>query len=127
MSFSHKHRAPRRGITRDLSSQRTVRSRRTNDTRIRNQADRSNETRTRLSNLIEERIKANPEALHAQIAVTLMLDKLIRKPVREFLTATFREPRFPSRSPRTDGAGTSRTPLITPMKSAGYSPGTAYQ
>ena len=74
--------------------------------------------------MVEEKIKANLEPLHAQIsALTQMMDRLIQgNSVREFMTASTRESRFSSKSPLADGPGTSRNPPIALMTAGGLSP-----
>ena len=74
--------------------------------------------------MIEERIKANVEPLHAQIsALTEMMDRLIQGiSVREFTTASARKSRSQYKLPFTEVPGTSRFPPVAPLTTAGYSP-----
>ena len=76
--------------------------------------------------MIQERIKTNLEPLHAKIlALTQMMDRLIQgNSASEFTTASTRETQFLSKSPFTDGRGSSRTPRIAPEATTGYSPDT---
>ena len=75
------------------------------------------------SNLIEETIKANLEPLYAQIStLTQMMNKMIKdNSARSNPTASFRDDRFPSESPLTDGAGTSSILPSTSLVTAAYS------
>ena len=74
--------------------------------------------------MIEEKIKANLEPLHAQIStLTEMMGRLIQGNWgREFTTASTRQPRLQSESPFTEITGSSRFPLEAPLTTAGYSP-----
>ena len=77
-----------------------------------NEAEQNDGTSSGCSaDLIEERIKANLEPLHAQISsLVQMMDRLIQgNSARGYLTASTREARFPSESPVTEGPGISRT------------------
>ena len=88
-------------------------------------SEQNYQTNTRFSpDMIEERIKANLEPLHAQIsALTEMMDRLIQgNSARELTTASTREHRPQSESPFAQPTGASRFPLITPLTIARYSP-----
>ena len=75
-------------------------------------------------NLIEERLKANLEHLHAQISkMTQMMKKLIHENLARLnLTAGFRVCRFQSESPLVDGPRTSRSLPLASLVTAGYTP-----
>ena len=82
-------------------------------------------TSTRFSfDMVEGRINANLEPLHAQIsALTEMMDRLIQgNSTREITTASTRVPRLQSESPFTEVTGTSRFLPLAPRSTAGYLP-----
>ena len=85
----------------------------------------SEENSTRFSpELVDERIKASLEPLHAQItALTEMMDRLIQSnSVREPTTASSRGTRHQYESPYSEVPGSSRFPTVAPLTTAGYSP-----
>ena len=127
MSFIPKYRTLRNGYTFDLQAHPKMsapekQSTAATDT---NEAERRDETSTGFStDVIERRIKANLEHLHARIsALTQMMDKFIQGNLaREYPVASTRKPRFPSESPLTDGRGISRTLAMAALTTTGYSP-----
>ena len=76
--------------------------------------------------LVEERIKASLEPLHAQIsALTEMMDRSIQSNLTiESTTASTRELRLQHESPYNEEPGSSRFPTLAPMTTAGYLPET---
>ena len=125
MRISRNYKMLRSGNTYDLHARPEV-SAREEKTAIAeiNATERSDEFRTGFSPGMIEKIKANLEALHAQIfALAQMMDCLIQgNSIREFTTASTIETRFPSESPLTDGPRNSRTPPMAPITAAGYLP-----
>ena len=114
MSFSHKYRTLKSGNFYDLDArpELSAHEEQTTTTFEMNESERNIETTTGFSpEMIEEKIKANLEPLHAQIStLTQMMGKLIQGiSAREFPTTSTREPRFSSESPLTEGSGSSRT------------------
>ena len=84
----------------------------------------SEESSVRFSpELVDERIKANPEPLHAQIStLTEMMDRLIQNNLTtESMTASSRGPGFQYKSPYSEGPGSSKFPIVAPLTTAGYS------
>ena len=75
-------------------------------------------------NVIEERIKANLEPLHAQVStLTQMMNQLIQGNSAKMNSTTGpRHCRFPSESLLIDDPGTFRTLSLTSLATAGYSP-----
>ena len=73
--------------------------------------------------LVDERIKASPERLHAQIsALTQIMDRLIQSnSAKETTTASSRETRHQYESPFSVITGSSRFPTVAPLTTAGYS------
>ena len=85
----------------------------------------SEEGHLRLSpELVDERIKASLEPLHAQIsALTQMMDRIIQSNMTtESTTVSCRGPRFQYESPYSEGPGSSKFPTVAPLTIAGYSP-----
>ena len=76
--------------------------------------------------LVDERIKANLEPLHAQIAaLTELMDRLIRSnSAREPTTVSTRETRYQYVLPYSRAPGSSRFPTVAPLTTTGYSPDT---
>ena len=91
-------------------------------TDINEQNDKNNGRRS--PDLIKKRIKANLETLQVQISdLTEFMDRLIQvNSVREFTTASTREPRPGPEFIFAEAPGTSRFPPMAPLKTAGYSP-----
>ena len=73
--------------------------------------------------LVNERIKASLEPLHAQIsALTEMMDRLIQSNSAEESTmASSRGFGHQYESPYSEGPGSSKFPTVAPMATAGYS------
>ena len=73
--------------------------------------------------LVDERIKASLEPLHAQIsALTEMVEGLIQSnSARELTTASARETRYQYESPLGRAPGNSRFPTVAPLTTARYS------
>ena len=73
--------------------------------------------------LVEERIKASLEPLHAQFsALSEMMDMLIQgKLTKESTTASTRELRLQHESPDSEEPGSSRFRTAAPLTTAGYS------
>ena len=71
--------------------------------------------------LVEKRIKASLEPLHAQIsALTEVMDRLIQDNLTtESMTASTRGLRFQHESPYTEEPGSSRFPTVAPLTTAG--------
>ena len=87
----------------------------------------SEENSTRFSpELVDEKIKASLEPLHAQIsALTQMMDSLIQsKSAKESTTASFRGFGHQYESPYGDEPGSSKFTTVAPLTTAGYSPDT---
>ena len=83
------------------------------------------ESKVRFSpDLVDKRIKASLEPLHAQISVlTEMMDRLIQSnSARETTTASSRETRHQHESPYSGVPGFARFPTVAPLSTAGYSP-----
>ena len=74
--------------------------------------------------LVDERLKASVEPLHAQIsALTEMMDRLIQNnSAKETTTASSRDKT--SVKPYNEVPGSSRFPTVAPLTTAGYSPDT---
>ena len=74
--------------------------------------------------LVDERIKASLEPLHAQISVfTEMMDQLIQSNLAtESTTASSRGPGLRYESPYTEGPGSSKVLTVALLTIAGYSP-----
>ena len=74
--------------------------------------------------LVDERIKASLEPLHAQIsALTEMMDGLIQSnSAKESTTASSRGFGHPYELPYSEGPGSSKFPTVAPLTNAGYSP-----
>ena len=74
--------------------------------------------------LVDERIRASLEPLHAQIsALNEMMDLLIQNnSARETTTANTREARYQYESRFSGAPGTSRFSTVAPLTTAGYSP-----
>ena len=74
--------------------------------------------------LVDERIKASLEPLHAQIsALTEMMDSLIQSNLaKESTTASSWGFGHPYESPHNGGPGSSKFPTVAPLTTAGYSP-----
>ena len=76
--------------------------------------------------LVDERIKASLEPLHAQIsALTEMMDRFIQSnSPKESTTASSRGFGHQYESPYSEGPGSSKFPTLAPLITAGYSPDT---
>ena len=76
--------------------------------------------------LVDERIKAIHEPLHAQVtALTEMMDRLIKSnSASEATTASSRGIRYQYESPYSEVPGSSRFPTLAPLTTAGYRPDT---
>ena len=74
--------------------------------------------------LVDERIKAGLEPLHAQIsALTEMMDRLIQSnSAKESTTASSRGFGHQYESAYSEGPGSSKFPTVAPLTTAGYSP-----
>ena len=74
--------------------------------------------------LIDERIKASLEPLHAQItALTEKMDRLIQNnSAKKTTTASSRGIPHRYESPYSEVSGSSRLPTVAPLTTAGYSP-----
>ena len=74
--------------------------------------------------LVDERIKASLEPLHAQIsALTEMMDRLIQSnSTAESTTASSRGPRHQCESPYSERPGSFKFPTVAPLATAEYSP-----
>ena len=76
--------------------------------------------------LVDEKIKASLELLHAQItALTEMMDRLIQSNLaKEATTASSRGIRHQYELPYSEVPGSSRFPTVAPVITEGYSPDT---
>ena len=76
------------------------------------------------SKLVDEKIKASLENLHAQIfALAETMDRLIQNnSAEESTTASCREFGHQYESPYSEGPGSSKFPSVAPLTTAGYSP-----
>ena len=76
--------------------------------------------------LVDERIKASLETLHAQISTLKeMTDRLIRSnSAKEPTTASSQETRHQHESPYSEIPGSSRLPTVAMPTTSGYSPDT---
>ena len=74
--------------------------------------------------LLDERIKASLEPLHAQIsALTEMINRIFQsKLTTESTTANTRGLGLQHESPYSEGPGSSKFPTVAPLTTAGYSP-----
>ena len=74
--------------------------------------------------LVDERMKASLEPLHAKIsALAEMMDRLIQSnSTTESMMAGFRGPRHQHESLHSEGTRSSKVPTIAPPTTAGYSP-----
>ena len=124
MSFPYTSKTLRSGKTKDLSARpkmSTYREEAMEGTAT-DMDEQNDENSARFSpDMIEERIKANLEPLHAQIsALTEMMDRLFQgNSAREFTTASTHEPRPRSESPFVEAPGTSRFPPVAPLTTGG--------
>ena len=87
--------------------------------------DSSEENIIRFSTeLVDEKIKANLEPLHAQIsALTEIMDRLIQSnSTTESTTASSRGPGHQYESSYIEGPGSSKFPTVAPLTTTGYSP-----
>ena len=127
MSFSHKFKTLRSGNSYDSKTQpeiSTLGDESTGEAET-GMIEGSEENGIRFSpELVDERIKANLEPLHAQItALTEMMDRLIQnKSAKESATAS--SPGTPNQYewPYSEVPGSSRFPTVAPLTTAGYSP-----
>ena len=74
--------------------------------------------------LVDERIKANLELLHAQIsALTEVMDRLVQSnSAREITTASSQETRLQIESPLSGALRSSKFPTVASLTNAGYLP-----
>ena len=120
MSFSHKFKTLRSGNSYDSRVQLEM----SEEEVIGEVTESYEENSIRLSpNLVDERIKASLEPLHAQIyALTEMMDRLIQSnSAEETTTASSRETRHQYKSPYSGIPGSYIFPTVAPFTSAGYS------
>ena len=78
------------------------------------------------ADLVDEKIKASLEFLHAQIsALTEMMDRLIQsKSARETTAANTYETRYQYELPSSGALGAPRFPTVSPLTIWGHSPNT---
>ena len=126
MSFSHKFKTLRSGnsySSRTLPEMSSHGDENTGETETGiNEGNEKNSMRFSLE-LIDEKIKACLEPLHAQItALTKIMDRLIQSnSAKKSTTASSRGIRHQYESPYSEVAGSSRFATVAPLTTAGYS------
>ena len=130
MSFFYKFRTLRSGNSYDLRTQPKISTHGDENTGEAETGiiEGSEENSIRFSpELVEERIKASLELLHAQIsALTEMMDRLIQSnSTKESTTASSRGFVHQYESPYSEGPGSSKFSTVAPLTTAGYSPDNA--
>ena len=127
MSFSCEFKAIRSGNSYDLRTLPKMSTHGDENTRESETGitEGSHESNIRFSpELVDERIKASLEPLHAQsAALTEMMDRIIQSTLTtESTTASSRGPGLQYESPYSEGPGSSKFTTVTTLTTAGYSP-----
>ena len=126
MIFSYKFKTLKSGNSYNLGTQPEMSAHKGETTEVKTRIIECSEknSMTFSPELVDERIKASLELLHAQItALTEMMDHLIQSySAKETTTASSRGSRHQYESPNSGTSGSSRFPTVAPLTTTGYSP-----